>query len=51
VLAWELGTAIALARLPSTDGQFGHTRHMLARVHTRFPEGIETTDLKRLSVA
>jgi predicted ATPase len=45
-LAWELRSAIALARLLAEDGQRDQARHALAIVYDRFTEGFETTDLK-----
>jgi predicted ATPase/DNA-binding winged helix-turn-helix (wHTH) protein len=45
-LAWELRSAMALARLLAEDGQRDQARHTLALVYDRFTEGFETTDLK-----
>jgi predicted ATPase/DNA-binding winged helix-turn-helix (wHTH) protein len=45
-LAWELRSAMALARLLAEDGQRDQARHALAIVYDRFTEGFETTDLK-----
>jgi predicted ATPase/DNA-binding winged helix-turn-helix (wHTH) protein len=45
-LAWELRSAMALARLLAEDSQRGQARHALAIVYDRFTEGFETTDLK-----
>jgi predicted ATPase/DNA-binding winged helix-turn-helix (wHTH) protein len=45
-LAWELRSAMALARLLAEDGQRDQPRHALAIVYDRFTEGFETTDLK-----
>jgi predicted ATPase/DNA-binding winged helix-turn-helix (wHTH) protein len=45
-LAWELRSAMALARMLSEDGQRDQARHTLALVYDRFTEGFETADLK-----
>ena len=45
-LAWELRSAMALARLLAEDGQRDQPRHALAIVYDRFTEGFETTDFK-----
>ena len=45
-LAWELRSAMALARLLAEDGQRDHARHTLALAYDRFTEGFETADLK-----
>jgi predicted ATPase len=45
-LAWELRSAMALARLLCEDGQRGQARHALALVYDRFTEGLQTADLK-----
>jgi len=45
-LAWELRSAIDLARLLSEAGQQDEARHDLALVYDRFTEGFETKDLK-----
>src|ERR1700757_2018583 len=45
-LAWELRSAMALARLLSEDGQRDQARHALGLVYDRFTEGFETADLK-----
>ena len=45
-LAWELRSAMALARLLAEDDQRDQARHALAIVYDRFTEGFETTDLK-----
>jgi predicted ATPase len=45
-LAWELRSAMALARLLCEDGQRDQARHTLALVYDRFTEGFETADLK-----
>ncbi len=45
-LAWELRSAMTLARLLSEDGQRDQARHTLALVYDRFTEGFETADLK-----
>jgi predicted ATPase/DNA-binding winged helix-turn-helix (wHTH) protein len=45
-LAWELRSAIDLARLLSEAGQRDQARHDLALVYDRFTEGFETQDLK-----
>jgi predicted ATPase len=45
-LAWELRSAMALARLLSEDGQRDQARHTLALVYDRFTEGFETADLR-----
>jgi tetratricopeptide (TPR) repeat protein len=44
-LAWELRSAMALARLLAEDGQRDQARHALAIVYDRFTEGFETVDL------
>jgi predicted ATPase len=45
-LAWELRSAMALARLLCEDGQRGQARHALALVYDRFTEGLQTADLR-----
>jgi predicted ATPase len=45
-LAWELRSAIDLARLLSEGGLRQQARHNLALVYDRFTEGFETADLK-----
>ena len=45
-LAWELRSAMALARMLREDGQRDQARHTLALVCDRFTEGFETADLK-----
>jgi predicted ATPase len=45
-LAWQLRSAIDLARLLSEAGQRDQARHDLALVYDRFTEGFETKDLK-----
>jgi predicted ATPase len=45
-LAWELRSAMALARLLGESGQRDHARHTLALVYDRFTEGFETADLR-----
>jgi hypothetical protein len=45
-LAWELRSAMALARMLREDGQRDQARHTLALVYDRFTEGFETADLK-----
>ncbi|KJC54473.1 hypothetical protein UP10_40550, partial [Bradyrhizobium sp. LTSPM299] len=45
-LAWELRSAMALARLLAEDGQRDQARHTLALVYDRFTEGFETADMK-----
>jgi predicted ATPase len=45
-LAWELRSAMALARLLCEDGQRDQTRDTLALVYDRFTEGFDTADLK-----
>ena len=45
-LAWELRSAMALARLLAEDGQRDQARHTLALVYDRFTEGFETADLR-----
>ncbi|MEH2567211.1 ATP-binding protein [Bradyrhizobium sp. AZCC 2289] len=45
-LAWELRSAMALARLLAEDGQRDQARHALAIVYDRFTEGFETADLR-----
>src|SRR5260370_26493843 len=44
-LAWQLRSAIDLARLLSEAGQRDQARHDLALVYDRFTEGFETNDL------
>jgi predicted ATPase len=44
-LAWELRSAIDLARLLSEGGQRDQARRDLALVYDRFTEGFETADL------
>jgi predicted ATPase/DNA-binding winged helix-turn-helix (wHTH) protein len=45
-LAWELRSAIDLARLLSEGGQRDRARRDLALVYDRFTEGFQTADLK-----
>jgi predicted ATPase/DNA-binding winged helix-turn-helix (wHTH) protein len=45
-LAWELRSAMALARMLREDGQRDQARHALAPVYDRFTEGFEGADLK-----
>ena len=45
-LAWELRSAIELARLLSEAGQRDQARRDLALVYDRFTEGFQTADLK-----
>jgi predicted ATPase/DNA-binding winged helix-turn-helix (wHTH) protein len=45
-LAWELRSAVDLARLLSEGGQRDQARHSLALVYDRFTEGFQTADLK-----
>jgi predicted ATPase/DNA-binding winged helix-turn-helix (wHTH) protein len=44
-LAWELRSAMALARMLREGGQRDQARHTLALVYDRFMEGFETADL------
>jgi predicted ATPase/DNA-binding winged helix-turn-helix (wHTH) protein len=46
-LAWELRSAMALARLLAEDGQRNQARDTLALVYDRFTEGFDTADLKQ----
>ncbi|WP_245344222.1 hypothetical protein [Bradyrhizobium japonicum] len=45
-LAWELRSAMALARLLFENGQRDQARDTLAPVYDRFTEGFETADLR-----
>ncbi len=45
-LAWELRSAMALARLLAEDGQREQARDALALVYDSFTEGFETADMK-----
>jgi predicted ATPase/DNA-binding winged helix-turn-helix (wHTH) protein len=45
-LAWELRTAISLARLWVTQDRFGEARDVLAPVYDRFTEGFDSPGLK-----
>ena len=45
-LAWELRTAMTLARLWSEQGRVHEARDMLSGVYDRFTEGFDTVDLK-----
>jgi predicted ATPase/DNA-binding winged helix-turn-helix (wHTH) protein len=45
-LAWELRSAMALARMLREDDQRDQARHTLALVYDRFTEGFETADIK-----
>ena len=45
-LAWELRSAICLARLLCEGGERAQARDTLASVYERFTEGFETADLK-----
>lgn len=44
--AWELRTAMTLARLRSTQGRNAEARDLLATTYDKFTEGFETHDLK-----
>jgi class 3 adenylate cyclase/tetratricopeptide (TPR) repeat protein len=44
--AWELRTALSLARLLASQGRLKDARAMLAEVYSRFTEGFDTADLK-----
>jgi predicted ATPase len=46
VLAWELRTAMSLARLWRSQGRPGDGREQLASVYGRFTEGFATADLR-----
>jgi predicted ATPase/DNA-binding winged helix-turn-helix (wHTH) protein len=46
VLAWELRSTMAFARMLSEGGQRDQARHTLAVVYDRFTEGFETADLR-----
>jgi predicted ATPase len=48
-LAWELRTAIAVARLWSVQGKTEAARQLLSLTYGRFSEGFETRDLKQAS--
>jgi tetratricopeptide (TPR) repeat protein len=45
-LFWELRIALSLARLRATQGRHDDARQVLAPVHARFTEGIDTPDLR-----
>ena len=45
-LAWELRTAVSLARLKVRQGRRDTARQILAPVYDRFTEGFETADLR-----
>jgi predicted ATPase len=45
-LAWELRTAMTLARLRVRQGRGDEGRQLLSSVYARFAEGFETDDLK-----
>jgi predicted ATPase/DNA-binding winged helix-turn-helix (wHTH) protein len=45
-LAWELRSAMALARMLREDDQRDQARHTLALAYDRFTEGFETADIK-----
>jgi predicted ATPase/DNA-binding winged helix-turn-helix (wHTH) protein len=45
-LAWELRTAISLARLQRGQGRIGEARDLLVSVYGRFTEGFGTADLQ-----
>jgi len=45
-LAWELRTAVSLARLKVRQGRQDIARQILAPVYDRFTEGFETADLR-----
>jgi predicted ATPase len=44
-LAWELRTAMSLARLRHRQRKTSEARKLLAAVYERFTEGFDTTDL------
>jgi tetratricopeptide (TPR) repeat protein len=44
--AWELRTAISLARLLASQGRSGEAHTMLAEIYNWFTEGLDTADLK-----
>lgn len=44
--AWELRTAMSLARLWKEQGQISQARVLVSDVYARFTEGFETADLK-----
>ena len=44
-LAWELRTALTLARIRARQGRGGEGRQLLSSVYARFAEGFETSDL------
>ena len=46
-LAWELRTALSLARRYQESGRRREARNLLAPIYGRFIEGFETTDLRR----
>jgi len=45
-LAWELRTAISVARLKVSEGHPADARHVLASAYGKFTEGFETGDLR-----
>jgi predicted ATPase len=45
-LAWELRTAISVARLSVSEGQPADARRVLAFVYGKITEGFETADLR-----
>jgi predicted ATPase len=45
-LAWELRTAMTLAKLRDKQGRAEEGRETVSAVHARFTEGFETRDLK-----
>ena len=44
--AWELRSAMDLARMLSPRGDVVEARSMLARLYSSFTEGLDTADLK-----
>lgn len=45
-LAWELRTAMSLARVRARQGRGDEAHQLLSSIHDRFTEGFETGDLK-----
>jgi len=45
-LAWELRTAISVARLKVSEGHPADARRVLASAYGKFTEGFETADLR-----